>query len=88
MNDSHITTFADALGIDRDIAIEVFGGMWDDYTLEGLPRLRERWGDMLAQCATDEDRAHVEGMIGYKMWRLLEDIAAAYDAIYRVMLQN
>jgi hypothetical protein len=71
----NIKAFADYWGMDPDIVADVYGHMWDDYTLEGLPVLRERWADTFALCESEEERESLKNSIGYQMWQVLEILA-------------
>jgi hypothetical protein len=55
-----------------DVAAEVYGHMWDDYTLERLPVLRQRWSENMALCESEEDRQALKQTMGYTMWQALE----------------
>jgi hypothetical protein len=67
--------FADYWGINPNLANEVYGHMWDDYTFERLPILRQRWSENMALCESKEDRKALKKTMGYAMWQVLELLA-------------
>jgi hypothetical protein len=62
-------------GMNPDVAAEVYGHMWDDYTLERLTVLRQRWSEKMAVCESEEDREALRQTTGYTMWQALELLA-------------
>jgi hypothetical protein len=67
--------FADCWDINPNLANEVYGHMWDDYTFERLPILRQRWSENMALCESEEDRKALKKTMGYAMWQVLELLA-------------
>jgi hypothetical protein len=43
--------------------------MWDDYTLERLPVLRQRWSENMALCESEEERQALKQTMGYTLKR-------------------